>query len=103
MIPGADPRRASVRLAPVGSELIDRALDLLSAGPMDSATLVTQVCRLPRSPGALADHLAVAMLAGHERFARDERGRWMLRSLAPTPFPEDRLDCISYAVVDLET
>lgn len=101
MIPGASPQR--VRLAPGGSELIDRAVDLLSAGPMDSATLVTQVCRLPRSPGALADHLAVALLAGHELFSRDERGRWMLRALAPTPFAEERLDRIAYAVVDLET
>src|SRR5579872_3404240 len=103
MIPGASAQRAPVQLAPGGSELIDRAIQLLSGGPMDAATLVTEVCRLPRSPGTLADHLAVALLAGNERFVRDDRGFWMLRSLAPTPLAEERLDRIPYAVVDLET
>ena len=103
MIPGPSSQRTPVRLAPGGSELIDRATELLSAGPLDAATLVTEVCRLPRSPGALADHLAVALLAGHDLFARDERGRWMLRALGPAPLIEQRLDRLAYAVVDLET
>lgn len=103
MTPGASVQPVPVRLAPGGSELVDRAVELLAAGPMDAATLVTNVCRLPRSPGGLADHLAVALLAGNDLFARDDRGRWMLRALAPTPLAEQRLEHVAYAVVDLET
>ena len=102
MIPGTSAHESSVALQPGRSELVNLAADLLASGPLDSATLVTRVCRLPRSPGPLADHLAVALLAGHDLFARDERGWWVLRSLRPAE-AEARLDRLSYAVVDVET
>src|SRR5579859_5319902 len=102
MTPGSSPQKASVSLNPGGSGLLTRAAELLAAGPLDAATLVTEVCRLPRSPGPLADHLAVAMFAGHELFVRDPRGRWMLRTLESSAAAEDRLEHLSYAVVDVE-
>src|SRR5580693_7005124 len=100
MTPGSSRPNASVSLDPGRSGLLSRAAELLAAGPLDAATLVTEVCRLPRSPGPLADHLAVAMLAGNDLFVRDARGRWMLRTLEATTAPENRLEHLSYAVVD---
>ena len=114
--------------------LISRARDFLAAGPSDAVDLIAHVCQLPSPPRFVADHMAMALLAPWEEFARDVDGRWALvadaaadswlsgapqattGSPAPTPTRRaprdaarvygrlsDRLDELSYVVVDVET
>jgi DNA polymerase III subunit epsilon len=81
--------------------LTERAYDYLAAGPVDARTLISHVCQLPTMPAAVAEHMAVALFAGHRRFVREPDGRWGLaRELA---FPStDALAGLTYAVVDVE-
>jgi DNA polymerase-3 subunit epsilon len=81
--------------------LTERAVDYLAAGPVDARTLISHVCQLPTMPAAVAEHMAVALFAGHRRFVREPDGRWGLaRELA---FPTaDVLAGLTYAVVDVE-
>lgn len=64
--------------------LTQRAADYLAAGPADPQTLISHVCQIPGTPGSVAEHMAAALFAGHQRFVRDMQGRWMLRDSAPT-------------------
>src|SRR5690349_14546859 len=52
-------------------------------------------------PATVAEHMAIALFAGHRRFVREPDGRWGLaRELS---FPQaDALDGLTYAVVDVE-
>jgi DNA polymerase-3 subunit epsilon len=70
-------RAGGVTLGRQPSILIDRALDLLAAGPADSQTIVSRVCQLQATAGPLADHLATALLASDDRFRRIDE-RWEL-------------------------
>lgn len=83
-----------------------RALDFLSEGPADSRALVAYVCQLPNAPAHVAEHMAVALFAGHSRFARESDGRWRVND-APAagwaPVATDDLDGQTFAVVDVET
>ena len=114
--------------------LISRARDFLAAGPADAVDLIAHVCQLPSPPRFVADHMAMALLAQWEEFARETDGRWTLvgdesgeswRDDAVPPSsasePEvrpqrrpreparvygrlaDKLDELSYVVVDVET
>jgi DNA polymerase-3 subunit epsilon len=69
---------AGVTLGRQSSVLVDRALDLLAAGPADARTVVATVCQLPAVAGSLADHLAVALLGADDRFTRRADGLWHL-------------------------
>lgn len=115
-----------VRLRPAEQVLIARARDYLVAGPADAVDLIAHVCQLPGPPRTVAHHMAMALLAPWEEFARADDGRWYLApDGAPEPSPaeapvarplplatpagtrrdpaNDRLAELTYAVVDVET
>jgi DNA polymerase III subunit epsilon len=81
--------------------LTRRAVDYLAAGPADARTLIAHVCQLPSMPPAIAEHMAIALFAGHRGFVREPDGRWGL--VRDVEFPtRDALSALSYAVVDVE-
>ncbi|HEX6048177.1 MAG TPA: 3'-5' exonuclease [Gemmatimonadaceae bacterium] len=121
-----------VRLRPAEQALIARARDFLAAGPSDPVDLIAHVCQLPSPPRFVADHMAMALLAPWDEFAREGDGRWRLAadtepfadssarsaealaghpslaaasdlSRSATSRREDRLADLSYVVVDVET
>ena len=51
--------------------LTERAAEFLAAGPADAQSLMSYVCQLPGAPRNVAEHMATALFAGHQRFARD--------------------------------
>lgn len=81
--------------------LTRRAVDYLAAGPADARTLIAHVCQLPSMPPAVAEHMAVALFAGHRRVVREPDGRWGLQRDVEFP-TRDALAGLSYAVVDVE-
>jgi DNA polymerase-3 subunit epsilon len=99
---------AGVTTRPEQGVLATRAIDFLRAGPADSRSLVATVCQLSFLPDAVAEHLAVTLLADHPRFVRTPDGRWRLSEPPPpgwaaAPLPEPLLSELSFAVVDVET
>ena len=94
-------------LAATESLLTQRAADFLAAGPADPQSLISHVCQLPGAPIRVAEMMASALFAGHQRFARETDGRWRLRETiaGPTwpiaPLPDLRRQ--SFVVVDVET
>jgi DNA polymerase-3 subunit epsilon len=97
---------AGLTLGGADTALTARAAEYLAAGPADAQALVSYVCQLPGAPRNIAEHMATAMFAGHQRFARDRDGRWRLRDAGPTGWSavaSDDLDDQSYIVVDVET
>ena len=58
--------------------LVSRARDFLTAGPSDVVDLIAHVCQLPSPPRFVADHMAMALLAPWDEFARGPDGRWQL-------------------------
>ena len=81
--------------------LTRRAVDYLAAGPADARTLIAHVCQLPSMPPAVAEHMAIALFAGHRHVVREPDGRWGL--VRDVEFPKrDALSGLSYAVVDVE-
>ena len=95
---------SGVTLSAPDTLLTSRALDYLAAGPADARTLISHVCQLPNMPAAIAEHMAVALFAGHSRFRRQADGRWGV--IAELPAVEiasrDTLASLSFAVVDVE-
>ena len=81
--------------------LTARALDYLAAGPADAKTLIAHVCQLPTMPAAVAEHMAIALFAGHRNVVREPDGRWGLKRQVAFP-AADALAELSYAVVDVE-
>src|SRR4051812_28426338 len=59
--------------------LTQRAADYLAAGPADPQALISHVCQIPGTPMSVAEHMAAALFAGHQKFVRSYDGRWMLR------------------------
>ena len=59
--------------------LTQRAADYLAAGPADPQALITHVCQINGTTRSVAEHMAAALFAGHQRFTRDDAGRWALR------------------------
>ena len=112
---------------PLDSQLVSRAIEYLAGGPAEPAALVSAVCQQPGTPAFVAEHLAVALLAGDDRFRRLSDGKWSLvpatqtqvRERAPFtytpgtsvsmasspghPSPGDALSSLSFVVVDVET
>ena len=90
-----------VTVRPRDTLLTRRAVDYLAIGPADARTLISHVCQLPTMPAAVAEHMAAALFAGHQRFLREPDGRWGL--VREVSFPAaDSLSALSYAVVDVE-
>jgi DNA polymerase-3 subunit epsilon len=96
---------AGLTLGAAETPLTARAADFLSAGPADAQSLISYVCQLPGAPRHVAEHMAAALFAGHQRFARDLDGRWRLRGATVETFvPASARDlrAQSYIVVDVE-
>lgn len=96
--------RSGITVVAKDTLLTLRALDYLATGPADAQSLIAHVCQLPRMPATVAEHMATALFAGHQRFVREPDGRWAIfskrESSAATPL--DRLADLRYAVVDVE-
>jgi DNA polymerase III subunit epsilon len=94
---------------PADTLLTERAADYLAFGPAPAKELVARVCQLPFVPDAVAEHLAMTLLAGHPRFVREERGIWRLADRAGTVQADSRftsaaeISRLTFAVVDVET
>jgi len=97
----ADANGAGVTVAARETLLTRRAVDYLAEGPADARTLIAHVCQLPSMPAAVAEHMAIALFAGHRRFVREPDGRWGLAREIVFP-AADALASLSYAVVDVE-
>lgn len=85
--------------------LTTRAADFLASGPADAQALISHVCQLPGAPLHVAEHMAAALFAGHQRFARGLDGRWRLRTSAIETFVPTLardLRTQSYIVIDVE-
>jgi DNA polymerase III epsilon subunit family exonuclease len=80
--------------------LVDRALEYLTRGPADSATLARDVIGLSRGPAVVADRVAVALLGADPRVRRLGDGRWALAQLS---LGSPELSACAFAVVDVET
>lgn len=102
-----------IHSAPADTLLTTRALEYLSAGPADAVDLIAHVCNLPGPPRTVAEHLAAAMFAGRTDFERGLDGKWRI-AIAPAATASrsngkrkepalDRIDALSYVVVDVET
>lgn len=107
---------SGIQSAPADTLLTTRALEYLSAGPADAVDLIAHVCNLPGPPRTVAEHLAAAMFAGRTDFEKGPDGKWRIVAMpaitraalpgAPVGFSApglDRLDSLSYVVVDVET
>jgi DNA polymerase-3 subunit epsilon len=100
---------AAVSTRPEPMLLAERASDYLRAGPADSRSLIASVCQLSALPEVVAEHMALALLGGHPRFARTLDGRWRLSECAAPAWraqsadAEPTLASLSFAVVDVET
>jgi len=119
-VPGDEGRplglSGGIHSAPADTSLTKRALEYLSAGPADAVDLIAHVCNLPGPPRTVAEHLAAAMFAGRTDFEKGLDGRWRvitapslnhatLAGGAPAYAAPglDRIDSLSYVVVDVET
>lgn len=90
---------AGVRAQRAGT-LVDRALELLAAGPAESLVLAHQVMGVPAASPSIADRLATALLGADPRVRRRADQHWeLVRSAAGSP----RLVDCTFAVVDVET
>ncbi|MEX2325280.1 MAG: exonuclease domain-containing protein, partial [Gemmatimonadaceae bacterium] len=102
-----------IHSAPADTLLTTRALKYLAAGPADAVDLIAHVCNLPGPPRTVAEHLAAAMFAGRTDFEQGLDGKWRITAAPITAasrpnggFSEpalDRIDSLSYVVVDVET
>lgn len=80
--------------------LVERAMTLMVAGPVDAARLAREVLGLENAPLAVAERLAVALFAADPRVTQLEDGRWALIAEAQgSPLLEE----CAFAVVDVET
>ena len=80
--------------------LIRLAVTLLQQGEIHTLDLARQVLGLTGNAGAAS--AAVFSLLGHDpRFQVDGRGCWSLAG--DPPVPEEELEALAYAVVDIET
>jgi DNA polymerase-3 subunit epsilon len=80
--------------------LVRRAATLLERGEVHTLDLAREVLGLTGNTGA-ASAAVFSLLGADPRFQVDGRGCWSLAGGAPAP--EEDLDALSYAVVDVET
>ena len=80
--------------------LVRRAVTLLLDGEVHTLDLAREVLGLSGNAGA-ASAAVFSLLGADPRFQLDGRGCWSLAG--ETPIPEEELDALSYAVVDVET
>jgi DNA polymerase-3 subunit epsilon len=93
----------------VDTVLTRRARSFLAAGPAHAVPLIEHVCQLPGAPTFVAEQMAVALFGGKPEFTACPGGMWKLSAEAVPAGTiakgtrADRLDALSYAVVDVET
>ena len=63
--------------------LTQRAADFLASGPADPQALISHVCQIDGTTRGVAEHMAAALFAGHQKFVREADGRWTLRACHP--------------------
>jgi DNA polymerase-3 subunit epsilon len=97
-----------------------RAAECLANGPLDTTTLMRDVCRVERLQHDAAERMAIALLSSHDEFVHLPSGHWALRdqgasaagtSCSPSrvaegegaPYALPGLSAVSFAVVDVET
>jgi DNA polymerase III epsilon subunit family exonuclease len=80
--------------------LVRRAVTLLQRGEAHTLDLAREVLGFTGNAGA-ASAAVFSLLGSDPRFQVDGRGCWSLAGAAPTP--EEELDALTYAVVDVET
>lgn len=91
-----------------------RATQRLQSGPLDSLSLMREVCHVDRLTTEAAERMAVALLGSRHDFVRLANGAWALREdprlasdepAAPRVVEENDplLSSLSFAVVDVET
>lgn len=83
-----------------GGNLVDRAIEYLSDGPVPSLVLTRDLMGLDGAPPLVADRIAVALLGADARVRRLSDGRW---ALAQVTRGSPRLEDCAFAVVDVET
>jgi DNA polymerase-3 subunit epsilon len=89
---------------PADALLISRAHDYLAAGPATAQQLIAAVCQMSGVPAAVAEHMTATLLANVPTMRRADSGLWSLHTPhASAPATTQRLDALSYVVVDLET
>lgn len=97
------PERArsanGLELSPGGS-LVQRAVDVLAAGPLSTAEVATRVLGLRGDPAAAA-RAVWTLLAGDTRFVVSGTGEWSLRGAPVVPLRT--LTEEEWVVVDVET
>jgi DNA polymerase-3 subunit epsilon len=80
--------------------LAERAMTLMAGGPLEVGRLAREVLGMVNAPAAVAERLAVALLAADPRVTQLEDGRWALVAEAQgSPLVEE----CAFAVVDVET
>jgi DNA polymerase-3 subunit epsilon len=80
--------------------LVERAMSLMTAGPLDADRLARDVLGLGNAPPAISERLAVALFASDPRVTQLEDGRWALvAEVQGSPLIEE----CAFAVVDVET
>ena len=104
---------AATSIARRPTTLSASAAELLAAGPMDTVSLMQQVCRVERLRPEAAERMAEALLSRHPEFIRLPIGHWALAGqLVATPGGSDdssalirrsSLMNVAFAVVDVET
>ena len=80
--------------------LVRRAVTLLQRGEVHTLDLAREVLGLSGNAGA-ASAAVFSLLGPDPRFQVDGRGCWTLAG--DPPLPEEELDALTYAVVDVET
>jgi len=80
--------------------LVRRAVTLLQRGEVHTLDLAREVLGLKGNSGA-ASAAIFSLLGADPRFQVDRRGCWSLAGDAP--IPEEELDALTFAVVDVET
>jgi DNA polymerase-3 subunit epsilon len=90
---------SGLRSLPSGT-LVDRALERMSDGPVESSTLTRDLMGMDNTPPLVADRIAVALLGADPRVLRLNDGRW---ALAQARMGSPSLESGSFSVVDVET
>lgn len=80
--------------------LVERAMLLMLAGPLDADRIAAEVLGMPGAPRAVAERLAVALFSADPRVRQLEDGRWaLIAEVQGSPLVEE----CAFAVVDVET
>lgn len=80
--------------------LVERALLLMSAGPIGADRLAREILGLEKAPLAVSERLAIALFASDPRVHQLDDGRWALvAEVQGSPLLEET----PFAVVDVET